>query len=329
MAKGTNQKAKLIYLMKILLENTDEEHGLTLPEISQELERYDITAERKSLYNDFETLRTFGLDIISYKESRQVFYYVASREFEIAELKLLVDAVQSSKFITEKKSRELIKKLESLASKHEAKILHRQVYVQGRIKTMNESIYYNVDKLHQAIGKNEMIEFQYYQWNIKKEMELKKNGGVYCVSPWALMWDDENYYLVGHDSDADMIKYFRVDKMLNINLIGEKRQGKELFTEVDMAAYSKKRFGMFDGKEQNVKLECENAFAGVIIDRFGKDVTIRKKDDEHFTANVDVAVSRQFLGWIIALGKGVKIIGPESVVDRMKEEISRLVEQYE
>ena len=328
MSKGPNQKLKLIYLMKILLEMTDDEHSLTLAEILQELARYDITAERKSIYTDFESLRVYGLDIISEQRNRTVYYHVCSRDFEIAELKLLVDAVQSSKFITEKKSRELIKKLESFASKYEAKELHRRVYVQGRIKTMNESIYYNVDKIHEAIGKNVQIEFQYYQWNVKKEMELRHNGAFYKISPLELMWDDENYYLVGYDSKAGIMKHFRVDKMLKINLLEDKREGKEVFEKLDMAAYSKKRFGMFDGMEQTVKLECENHFAGVIIDRFGKEVSMRKIDDEHFVTNVEVAVSRQFIGWVIALGPGVKVIGPENVVAHIQEEIERLMKQY-
>lgn len=328
MSRGTNQKLKLIYLMRILLEKTDDKHSLTMAEILQELARYDITAERKSIYADFESLRLYGIDIISEQRNRTVYYHVGSRDFEIAELKLLVDAVQSSKFITEKKSRQLIKKLEGFASQHEAKELHRQVYVHGRIKTMNESIYYNVDKIHQAIGKNVQIVFQYFQWNVEKEMELRHNGAFYQISPWELIWDDENYYLVGYDNNAGRMKHFRVDKMLKIGLSEEKREGKEFLEKTDMAAYSRKRFGMFDGREETVKLECENRFAGVIIDRFGKDVSMRKIDDEHFVANIDVAVSGQFIGWVIALGAGVKVAGPQSVVDYMNQEIDRLIKQY-
>lgn len=328
MSRGSNQKLKLIYLMKILLEKTDDEHGLTLAEILTELARYDITAERKSIYADFESLRLYGLDIISEQRSKNVYYHIGSREFELPELKLLVDAVQSSKFITEKKSKQLIKKLEGFASKYEAKELHRQVYVQGRIKTMNESIYYNVDKIHQAIGQNVQIKFQYYQWNVDKEMELRHNGIFYQISPWELIWDDEYYYLVGYDSKAEIMKHFRVDKMLKISLLDEKREGKDFFDDVDMASYSKKRFGMFDGKEQTVKLECENRFAGVIIDRFGKDVSLRKTNDGHFVVNVDVAVSGQFLGWVMALGDGVRIVEPEEVVAFIRNRIDILSKIY-
>ena len=328
MAKGTNQKMKLIYLMKILLENTDDNHGMTLAEIIGELARYDITAERKSLYDDFEALRLYGLDILMEKKNRTAYYYVGERSFELAELKLLVDSVQSSRFITEKKSRQLIKKLEGFVSKYQAKELHRQGYVQGRIKTMNESIYYNVDKIHQAISQNVKIQFQYFQWNVNKEMELRHGGDFYSISPWQLVWDAENYYLVGYDSKAGINKYFRVDKMLKLKLLEDKREGKEIFDKTDMVSYSQKRFGMFDGKEETVTLECENRLAGVFIDQFGKNVKMRKMDEDHFTVNVDVAVSGQFLGWVIALGKGVKIVAPESVVQRLRAEADRLALQY-
>ena len=328
MAKGTNQKLKLIYLMKILLEKTDEEHGLTREELIQELSLYDISAERKSIYSDLEALKLYGLDIISEQKNRTVYYYIGSREFEIAELKLLVDAVQSSKFITEKKSRQLIKKLESFASKSQAKELHRNVYVQGRIKTMNESIYYNVDKIHQAMGKNVQIKFHYFQWNVKKEPELRHNGDFYQISPWQLLWDNENYYLVGYDKQAGKMKHYRVDKMLRISLLELERECKEVFDEKGMAEYAKKRFGMYDGKEQTVKLRCKNELVGVMIDRFGKNIMLRPVDKEHFEVNVEVAVSGQFLGWIIALGEGVKIVGPDVVVEKMNQEIERLIAQY-
>ncbi|SEV99996.1 helix-turn-helix transcriptional regulator [[Clostridium] fimetarium] len=328
MAKGTNQKLKLVYLMKILLEKTDETHSITMPEIISSLEAYDITAERKSIYADMEALRTYGMDIIGEQKNKTYYYHVGNRQFELAELKLLVDSVQASKFITAKKSNELIKKIEGFASKYEAKQLQRQVFVTERIKTMNETIYYNVDKIHAAIGTNVKIKFQYFQWNVDKKMELRHGGEFYYISPWALTWDDENYYLIGFDSEANIIKHYRVDKMLKIELTEDKREGKEHFTQFDMAVYAKKMFGMFDGEEQTVKLEFENRFAGVVIDRFGKNVTVIKTDEEHFTVNVNVAVSGQFLAWVIALGDGSKIVGPESVVSRMRKEIERLNRIY-
>lgn len=328
MAKGPNQKLKLLYLMKILLEKTDELHSITMPDILSSLDAYGVTAERKSIYDDFETLRLYGMDILGEQRNKTYYYRVGKRDFELAELKLLVDAVQSSKFITAKKSSELIKKLENQGSKYEASQLQRQVYVTERIKTMNESIYYNVDKIHTAISSNVKIEFQYFQWNVDKKMELRKNGEYYCISPWALSWDSENYYLIGYDCEAEIIKHYRVDKMLHIELIEEKREGKELFDKFDIAVYSKKMFGMYDGKIENVKLECENRLAGVIIDRFGKNVNIVRTDSDHFKVNIEVAVSQQFLAWVISIGEGLKIIGPENVVNMMRDEVRRLEGQY-
>lgn len=323
MPQSSNQKLKLIYLIKILSEKTDETHSITMQEIINSLKAYGINAERKSIYTDMEALRQYGIDIIGTQENRTYYYRIGNRQFELAELKLLVDAVQAAKFLTTKKSNELIKKIEGLASQYEASQLHRQVYVAQRVKTMNESIYYNVDSLHSAIGLNQKIRFQYFQWNAKKERELRHDGKYYEVSPWALSWDDENYYLIAFDSFENKIKHFRVDKMLQIELVNEKREGMQEFTNFDMAVYAKKMFGMFDGEEQIVKLECKNRLAGVMIDRFGKDISIMRKDDEHFSVNVKVAVSRQFLFWIMALGEEVKIVGPESVLKQVDGEIER------
>lgn len=328
MAKGNNQKLKIIYLMKILLERTDENHSITMPEIIATLESYGVSAERKSIYSDIENLRLFGMDIIGEQRDRAFYYHVGSRQFELAELKLLVDSVQSSKFITVRKSNELIRKIEGLASKYEASQLQRQVYVSRRIKTMNESIYYNVDRIHTAINTNSKIKFQYFQWDIHRKMVLRKNGAWYEMSPWALSWNDENYYLIAFDSGEDIIKHFRVDKMLHIEVTGDKREGKERFKALDMADYAKKTFGMFGGEEQTVKLHCEESLVGVIIDRFGKDIFMTRIDENHFSVNVNVAVSMQFLAWIFALGEKVKIVAPESVVQQMKSEAGRLMRQY-
>lgn len=328
MAQGSNQKLKLVYLMKILLEKTDETHSVNMHEIIASLEAYGISAERKSIYNDMEILRAYGMDIIGEQENRTYYYHIGNRRFELAELKLLVDSVQAAKFITAKKSNELIKKIEGFASKYEASQLHRQVYVAERVKTMNESIYYNVDLIHSAIATNQKIRFQYYQWNVKKEMELRHNGEYYEVSPWALSWDDENYYMVAFDSNEDKIKHFRVDKMINISISDEKREGKNKFQSFDMAVYARKMFGMYGGQEESVKLICENRFAGVMIDRFGKDIMLIPVDEEHFSVTVKVAVSGQFLGWIFALGKGVEIVGPAIVLQQVEEEVRRLSKQY-
>lgn len=329
MARSANSKLKLLYLQKIFLERTDEEHGMTMPEIVKALEEYGISAERKSVYGDIQALQDFGMDIIGEQKGRVYSYYVGSREFELPELKLLVDAVQSSKFVTERKSNELIGKLEGLGSRHEARKLQRQVYVSGRIKTMNESIYYNVDEIQNAISRNEKIRFQYFQWNVKKEMELRRGGKFYCVSPWGVSWDNENYYMIGYDKEAETMKYYRVDKMLKLSAAGEKREGRDVFEAMDLAALSKKTFSMFAGEEQYVKLEFVNHMAGIAIDRFGRDIALIKKDEEHFVVNVKVAVSRQFLAWVISLGDGVKVLGPDTVIEQMFEEGKRLASVYE
>lgn len=328
MPKGTKQKLKLVYIIKYLLENTDETHKATMEDVLRYLESYEITAERKSIYSDMEAIREFGIDVIGEKVGRNFYYYVADRDFEIPELKLLVDAIQSSKFITEKKSQELIKKLGGLVSVHDAKQLRRQVYVSGRAKTLNESIFYNIDAIHGAIGNNQKIRFRYFQWNRKKEMELRKNGEFYEVSPWALLWEDENYYLLGFDSKKGEIRHYRVDKMLNIAAMEVAREGKEAFDKVNPADYTKKNFGMFAGCEETVKLEVHNRLTGVFIDRFGTDLMIIPADEERFRVNVRVSVSNQFLGWIFGLGSDVKILGPENVVFKMEEEIEKIQKLY-
>lgn len=328
MAKGSNQKQKLLYLAKIFFTETDEQHGLTLSEITNRLSQYDIFVERKTLYQDLEELRHFGLDIIARKEGRSYRYLLASREFELAELKLLVDSVQSSKFITENKSHALIKKLESLVSVHEASQLQRQVLLAGRVKTMNESIYYNVDELHSAISQNSQIRFHYFQWNLDKQEQLRHGGAWYVVSPWLLRWDDENYYLIAYDAEADKLKHYRVDKMKHIALTSAPREGQHVMQDFDPTIYTNRLFGMYGGEPTRITLEGENAMVGILIDRFGKDIPILRKDDDHFIAHVDVAVSPQFLGWIASLGGGLRITAPDSVVAQMRELAHTLAGQY-
>lgn len=327
MAKSSNQKLKLLYLMRVLLEKTDEEHVMSMNDILEYLKGYGIDAERKSIYDDIEALRTFGIDIVNKKE-RPSGYYIGLREFELPELKLLVDAVQSSKFITTKKSDELIKKLEGLAGSNQAKKLQRQVYVSNRIKTMNESIYYNVDDLHEAISENKKITFQYCEWTTEKQLVPKKNGELYNVSPWALNWDDENYYLIAYDNLAGRVKYYRVDKIKQITILEEKRQGREHFEKFNTADFSKKTFGMFAGEEQEVTLECREKLIGVIIDRFGTDVSVRRIDDEMFRVRVNINVSPQFFGWLTGLGSDVIMTSPENVVEEYRKYIREILEKY-
>ena len=322
-----NQKLKLLYLMKILMEETDEEHAITMADISKKLKSYGISAERKSLYSDIENLRIYGMDIIGSQYDRTYHYQLVNRQFEFAELKLLVDSVQSAKFITEKKSKELIKKIEAFSSKYEAGKLDRQVNVAGRAKTMNERIYYSVDSIHEAINEDKQIKFRYFSWTVDKKMELRHDGAFYFVSPWALCWDDEKYYLIGYDNTDKIIKHFRVDKMTDTSVVSEKRLGEQAFNRVKMSEYTARLFGMFDGETTKVTMLCENSVANIMIDRFGIDVPIIKKDPEHFEIKVDVSVSRLFLGWIMAL-PGVKIVAPERTVEEMKNEILRLQKMY-
>ena len=321
MPKGTKQKLKLYYLSRIMLEKTDDEHGISMPEIQERLLAYGVTADRKSVYDDLESLKVLGIDIIGEKVGRNYLYHVGKKQFEIAEIKLLVDSIQSSKFITEKKTRELINKLAAFASEYEASQLKRQVVVQGRVKTMNESIYYVVDDIHRAITENSRIRFEYLKWNLQKKM-VRKQDKIYEVSPWALTWNDENYYLIAYDSEAGRIKHYRVDKMRDIELTGEKRDGSKYFKKSDIAAYAKTNFGMFGGEETKVRLEFKDEMVGVIIDRFGTDISIKKAREGWSLTTVEVALSEQFFGWIFGLGTGIKIAGPDDVVERFKSDMA-------
>ena len=327
MSRGTNQKFKFTYLMKIMQEKTDDEHSLTMPQIMEELEKYDVTAERKSIYADFQDMTDkFGVEIIKEQIGRETYYHVGAREFELAEVKLLIDAIQSSKFITQTKSRELITKIKSFVSEHQAKQLQRQVYINDRVKTMNESVYYNVDDIHTAINQNKKIRFKYYKWDINKKLVPRHNGDWFVVSPWALTWDDENYYMVAFDNLDHKIKHYRVDKMMRIFIEEEQRNGKEAFKNFDMAEYSKATFGMYQGQKTKVKIRFANYMCGVFIDRFGKDISIRKVDAEHSEINVNVNVSPQFFGWIFSLGKDVKVVGPEEVVEELRAKTKEFLE---
>ena len=323
----SNQKLKIIYIMKILMQETDENHAITLQEIVEKLKIYGVTAERKSLYSDIENLRIFGLDIEGYQMDRTFYYQVVNRDFQLPELKLLVDAVQASKFITEKESKELIKQLEAYVSKYEAVQMHRQVYVKGRVKSRNEKNYYSVDDVYTAIDNDKQISFQYFHYDVNKKEVLAHDGKIYKVSPWAMCWDDEKYYMVAYDEPAGKIKHYRVDKMLKTKVLEDKRVGKDVFKKEDMSRYTHRLFGMFDGEVKRVELLCDNSMANVIFDRFGLDTKIEKVDADHFIAKVEVAVSNIFLGWIMALDK-IKIAGPDDVVDMIKNQIKQQYDIY-
>ena len=324
--KHSHQKLKLLYLMKILLDKTDDEHSMTVPEMIEGLAKVGITAERRSIYDDLEYLKLFGLDICS-KKTKTHDYFVGGRDFELPELKLLVDSVQSSKFITYKKSMELISKIEKLTSIPNAKKLHRQVHVSNRVKTFNETIYYNVDKIHEAIANNKQITFKYFVLNVDKKKVYRKNGDKYKESPVALSWDDENYYLITYKAKYGNYTHYRVDKMENIEIIDDDRVLSD--EPFDLSQYSKSMFAMFNGEETEVSIKFENELVGVVFDRFGTDIRIVKCDDEHFICTVNVSVSPHFLAWIFSFGNRAEIISPDYVINEMYNLVMDVKEKYD
>jgi predicted DNA-binding transcriptional regulator YafY len=325
MPRSANQKLKLLCLCRILWERTDEDHPLTVPELIQALEAWDIKAERKSIYDDMEALRTLGMDVQS-RKGKSPGWFLGERTFQLAELKLLVDAVQSSKFITQRKSSELIRKLESQASVHQARQLQRQVYVDRRVKSMNESVYYTIDKLHTAIANRKAVTFKYFEYNVKKEKVFRREGKRYTVSPLGLIWDNENYYLAGYDHRSCEMRHYRVDKMAELAVTCLPLEGAD--GGFDIASYAQKHFGMFSGREGQVTLRCRNSLVGVVLDRFGRDAILVPDGEEHFTVTVPAVVSPQFLGWVFGLGDGVQILRPDWAAEELKRQLAAVAALY-
>lgn len=295
-----DQKLRTLRLMEILLERTDDAHMLNASELCTILDQeYGISTDRRTIYTEMEILDKFGLDI-QQKKGKNPGYYIGARDFELPELKLLVDAAMLSKY----------------------------VFIVNRPKTENETVYYNVDYIHTAIYENKEIKFHYAEWTVKKELKLKKDGAFYVVSPWALTWDDENYYLVAYDAAAGIIKHYRVDKMQNTEILETDRKGEESFQNFDLAAFAKKTFGMYGGVDAEVTLECRNELAGVVIDRFGHDVWLIPQGEDHFKTRVLVSVSPQFFGWVTGIGSGMKITGPENVKAEYKAYMQDVLENY-
>ena len=324
MAKAANQKRKLLYVMQLLLERSDEAHPISMPQILSALEAQDIRAERKSVYDDLEVLREFGLDVIKGPDG----YYIGQRQFELPELKLLVDSVQSSKFITQRKTLALIRKIESLASAHDARLLQRQVYVRNRVKSMNESVYYHVDEISAAINADRAIRFRYFEFTVGKERRFRRQGEAYEVSPFALLWDNENYYLLAWDDDAGQLRHYRVDKMTDIRAAGSPRKGKEAFAEVDMSAYTQHVFGMFGGEQRQVRLRFANHLAGAVLDRFGRDLILVPDGDEHFIISVSAAVSLQFFAWVFGFGEEAELLSPPDVRGALAAQAGAIAAMY-
>ena len=328
------KKANMLFLLKFFFDETDENNAYTRKQITEKLVASGADDfDRRTFYADIDALQSFGFDIAEDKRGRDTYYYLRERTFEIPELKLLVDSVQASRFMTEKKSGELIEKIESLAGNPQAKQLHRQVIISGRVKSMNESIYYNVDALNDAINNDSQISFKYFNWNVNKETEYRHNGNDYFVSPWALVLNNENYYLVAYQEEekdnGDVfkgIKHFRVDKMKSIKLTGKPRIGKDCFHEGDYNNSS--IFSMYGGKTIRITFEAENSMVGIFIDRFGMDIPIARVDDNHFETATDVQISPQFYGWLFGLGPKIRITSPEFVIEDMRKYTENFIANY-
>ena len=322
-------KLRLLYIWQILSEETDEDHILPAAEIEALLKRrYDVTADRRSIYSDIDTLKEFGIDIVTVKGNEHG-YYVAGRDFELAELKILADSVQVSKFITRKKSEELIRKLKLLASVHQGKQIQKQITLLGRPKATNETIFYNVDSIHTAIYRDRQITFQYAEWNMKKSLAFKKGGALYHVSPWALVWDDENYYLVAYDQISAEERHYRVDKMRNIEILDTPREGQKALKTFDAADFGKRTFGMFTGETEDVVISAPEHMVGIFLDRFGRDIMPVPEENSRFHVSLPVTVSPQFFGWLTGLGSGVRIVRPASVKAQYTAFLKEILESYD
>jgi predicted DNA-binding transcriptional regulator YafY len=327
MPKSEKQKLKMLYIQKMLLEDTDESHTLTVNEIIERLTVLGIKAERKSIYDDIADLQAFGMDIVCIR-SRANKYFCGTRDFELPELKLLVDAVVASKFITKNKSMELIKKLEGLTCYYQGRELQRQVQVQNRIKNMHETIYYVVDKLHQAIVKKKQIAFNYWEWNLEKQEKVRKNGDKYTTNPCALCWNNDNYYLVTYSNKYKNFVHYRVDKMADVRILETACDFIGMDKKFDINTHTNKYFGMYSGKAEKVAIYFDNSLAGAAIDRFGKDVAIRKSDDTGFTVVVDIVASPVFFAWIVGFGNKAQILTPSALRKEFKDYLRDIGKLY-
>lgn len=326
MPRSPHQKQKLLILADIFKNETDENHTITVAQLIHRLKAMGISVERKTIYDDINTLCLYGIDICKQK-SKTTSYYVSSRDFELPELQLLADAVACSKFITERKSQKLISKIESLASNFEAKKLGRQVIVANRVKTINEHIYYNIDKIRQAIDTNMQISFFYYDYNMEKKKQYRREKQRYYLSPYSLAWEDENYYCIGFYEQYHTISNFRIDRMENLNITPMPNiQPEEKF---DISEYSRKVFGMFNGEDVWCCLRFHKSLVGAVLDKFGKNIRLTIVDDEHFEITHNITLSPPFFGWLFQFGKKAEVISPNELKEKLKEHALEVIDLYE
>ena len=325
MAKSENQKIKILYILDYLQKNSHQDHPVRASELMEMLERHNILCDRKTIYSDISVLQDFGIDILRVT-GRNGGYYIASRNFQLPELKLLIDAVQSSRFLTEKKSRELIEKLCAQCNEQDARLVRRDVYVSGRVKSMNETIYYNVDAIQEAIAQNRQIGFRYFDWGIDGKRVYRQKS--YTASPYGLCQDNENCYLLAL-SPRHGITSYRVDRMSDITLTDEKRMPCPELTGKKLTDYANRLFGMYSGDTVAVKLRFHRDLSNVVIDRFGKDTMLIPDGDDHFVFTVQVAVSPLFLSWVIGFGSKAQILYPQSVIDECRALCKEVLGQYE
>lgn len=325
MPKSMNQKGKLLALREIFIENTDENHKLTLEEILALLDKRGIQAERKTIYSDIDELIKYNMDIAKGWESKGFCYGLLSRDFEFAEIKLLVDSVLAAKFVSESRTQSLINKLSKLVSKYDAKKIKKRSLLANKVKTHSKNVLISVDKIQEAILCGKKIAFKYWQWNMKKKKINRHDDTQYVVSPYSLVWDNEYYYLLAYDKTSNLIKHYRVDKMRNIDMLDDDAT----VQAIDIDEYKTGHFSMFGGEKMRLNLLCHSSLAGVIIDRFGENVAMTIKDDEHFVAYVDVYFSAQFMAWLIGLGDGIKIISPSKAIKAIKTMLDSVRSVYD
>ena len=325
MPKSDNQKLKIFYILDYLKENSHQDHPVRASELLSMLERrHNIVCDRKTVYSDIAALQDYGVDIVSIP-GKNGGYYIASRNFELPELKLLIDAVLSSRYLTEKKSRELIEKLCKECSVYDAQLMRRDVLVSGRVKSMNETIYYNVDSIQDAIAQNLQITFRYFDWGIDGKRCYREKA--YEASPYGLCQDHENCYLLAH-SPRHGITSYRVDRMSDICLSEEKRTPCPELTGKALQQHANRLFQMYAGDTTTVKLRFHRDLVNVVMDRFGRDTMLIPDGENHFVFTVNVAVSPMFLSWVIGFGAKAKILHPQCVADACKQLCLEAMEQY-